>query len=380
MKGFVKVLAALGIVLALAAAGASFLALKFLGTAPSSSDEQVVFEVKPGESFKSVIHHLEEQGLITDAWKMALFARVARSGAKVRVGEYALRRNFLPREIMQVLTSGKSIEYPVTVPEGANRFEIAEILEKTHIIGRMDFMALTNDRSFIEEALGQKVDSLEGYLFPETYHITKYTGARGFIRMMVDRFKENYKRLTSTPGWSRGHLTDHQIVTLASIIEKETGAPEERAVIASVFFNRMRINMPLQTDPTIIYGLFLENGTWSGTLPRAELAKPGPYNSYLNPGLPPGPISNPGFEALKAAGMPRKTDYLFFMSRNDGTHTFSREYAQHADAVKKYWHDRKTGESKSSWRDLKKREKAPDRVAEAPAQKKPQSQAQEKKK
>lgn len=365
MKGFAKLLLSFAFVGGLALAGVVYVAISFLSTAPSSAPDQVVFEIRPGESFKAVAHRLESEGLVTSAWKLELFARISRTGMKVRIGEYALRRDFLPREIMQVLVSGKSIEYPITVPEGSNRFEIAEILAKSNLIDRLEFMTLTEDRSFIEDTLGQQVSTLEGYLFPETYKITKFTGARGLVRMMVERFKESYRKLQTVPGWSRGELTDTQIVTMASIIEKETGAPEERPVIASVFYNRLRIKMPLQTDPTIIYGLWLEKGSWNGSLPRAELQRPGPYNSYMNQGLPPGPISNPGYEALKAAGSPQRSDFLFFMSRNDGTHTFSREYGQHASAVKEYWHHRKSGDNKS-WRDLKKRDKVPERVAEAP--------------
>lgn len=345
-------------------ASASFLAIRFLGTPAAVGDEPVVFEVKPGESFKTVARHLEEQGLISSAWKLELYVRITRSGPKVRVGEYALRRNFRPREIVAVLTSGKSIEYSITVPEGANRFEIGEILEKTRIVSRDEFLRLTADQTFIEDVLGKDVDSLEGYLFPETYHVTKYTGAKGFIYMLVARFRANYSKIQELPGWSRGALSERQLVTMASIIEKETMAPEERSVIASVFYNRLRIKMPLQTDPTIIYGIFLEKGSWGGSLPREELRRPGPYNSYLNLGLPPGPIGNPGAEALKAAGMPAKTDFLFFMSLNNGTHTFSREYSQHAKAVSKYWRERRSGSDKS-WRDLQKRDVAPDHVVEA---------------
>jgi hypothetical protein len=127
----------------------------------------------------------------------------------------------------------------------------------------------------------------------------------------------------------------------------------------------MKINMPLQTDPTLIYALYLEKGDWDGVLPRDLLKRPGPYNSYLNHGLPPGPIGNPGFEALKAAGMPAKTDYMYFMSRNNGTHTFSRDYAQHAKAVSTYWQDRRN-ESNKSWRDVNKRAATPSQVVEAP--------------
>lgn len=362
-----KALGALIVVGLLAAAVAGFYGVRFLETAPSVSDEPVVFEVKPGESFRTVAHHLEEQGLVTSAWKLEVLARVARLRGKVRVGEYALRTSFRPKELMSVLISGKSIEYPITIPEGSNRFEIAEILAKSElakIIKPDEFLRLTINPDFIEEVLDEQVDSLEGYLFPETYHLTKYTGARGLIKMMVERFKTSYAKVQQTPGWSRGKLTDRQIVTMASIIEKETMAPEERSVISSVFYNRMKIHMPLQTDPTIIYSIYLDKGSWDGALSHADLQRPGPYNSYLNPDLPPGPIGNPGIEALKAAGMPTPTDYLFFMSLNNGTHTFSRDYAQHAKAVSKYWSDRKT-QAGGSWRDLNKRKATPEHVIES---------------
>lgn len=370
MSGLTKFIVFVLALLLLGGGALTILGMSFLTTAPSASEEIVVFEVKPGESFKSVARHLEEQGLVSSAWKLELWARIRRSGSKVRVGEYALRRNFQPREIMSVLVNGKSIEYPVTIPEGSNRFEIADMLDKLKIVSREEFIELTGDEDVVEEMLGEPSSSLEGYLFPETYHLTKYTGAKGFVRMMVQRFKDNYAKVQKLPGWSRGTMTDRQVVTLASIVEKETGAPEERPVISSVFHNRMRIKMPLQTDPTIIYGILLERGSWNKALSRADLQRPHPYNSYLNQGLPPGPISNPGFEALKAAGMPAKSDYLFFVSRNDGTHVFSREYKQHQKAVSDFQLNAKAREGKS-WRDLQKRQNTPEKVIEAPQLKMP---------
>lgn len=365
MSGIKGAITVIIVALLLVSAGFSFLAIRFLSSSPNVSDEQTVFEVRPGESFKTIARHLEEQGLVVSAWKLELYARLTRASSKIRIGEYALRKNFRPREIIGVLSLGKSIEYSITIPEGENRFEIAEILGRTKLINKDEFLRLTSDETFIESVLGAPADSLEGYLFPETYYVTKYTGAKGFIHMLVDRFKSSYARVRNSPGWSRGELTDKQILIMASIIEKETMAPEERAVIASVFYNRLRIKMPLQTDPTIIYGKYLDQGTWDGRLPREDLRRPHPYNSYLNQGLPPGPIGNPGIEALRAAGAPAKTDYLFFMSLNNGTHTFSREYSQHSKAVENYWKERKT-KSDKSWRDINKRDVAPGRVVESP--------------
>jgi UPF0755 protein len=361
VNGFTKPLTILFSILLVPITFVVYMAFDFLTHPPSLDDSVVVFEVKPGETFKAVAAQLEQAGLITSAWKMNLYVRLRRSGGSVRVGEYELRRNFRPTEILTVLTSGKSIEYIVTLPEGANRFEMAEILDKTGLIKKADFLRVAEDRAMARDALGIEVENLEGYLFPETYHITKYTGARALVFNMLGRFRENFKKVQEIKGWNRQGLTDHQVVTMASIVEKETGAPEERPLIASVFFNRLKKKMPLQTDPTIIYGLFLENGSWDGSLPRAELQRPGPYNTYLNQGLPPGPISNPGFEALNAVGAPAKSEFLFFVSRNDGTHTFSKDYAQHSKAVSKYWADRRAGDTKS-WRDLKKRSNVPDLV------------------
>lgn len=374
MKGFTKIGLAILIVALVAAVGVGFSAIQFLSTTVSDSNDQVTFEVKPGESFKTVAHHLEEQKLVSSAWRLEVYARLSKQAGKVRVGEYAVRRNFKPKELLAVIASGRSIEYPVTVSEGLNRFEIAEIVERQKIASKAEFLALSTDQDLIKELLGKERPSLEGYLFPETYHVTKYTGARALVRMMVERFKENFSKLKSIPGWSAHGLTDEQIVTLASIVEKETGAPEERPVIASVFYNRLNKRMPLQTDPTIIYGLWSETGVWNRNLSRADLQTPGAYNSYLNMGLPPGPISNPGFEALKAVGLPAQSDFLFFVSRNNGTHVFSKEYSQHQKAVTQFQLDRKAREG-HSWRELKSREVVPDKVVDAisPKTQKPKS-------
>lgn len=353
MNGITKAIVFLLCSVLIVGAGAGFFALNFLRTPASSNGESTVFEVKPGQSFKAVARKLQEDGLITSEWKFEILARLTAGGTKVRVGEYAIRRDARPREVLAVLNSGKSVEYSVTIQEGFNRFEIADALAKSKLFDRSEFLKLTTDPEFIQSLLGFEAPSLEGYLFPETYHITKFTGVKGLIKMMVDRYKENFDKVKSIRGYNQVGLSDRELLILASIVEKETGAPEERPTISSVFHNRLRIRMPLQTDPTIIYGIWNSLGTWNRNISRADLMAPGIYNTYLNQGLPPGPISNPGLEAMKAAGLPEKTDYLFFVSRNNGTHVFSATYAQHQKAVMQFQMDRKAREGKS-WRDLNK--------------------------
>jgi UPF0755 protein len=344
-------------------------AYSFLNSSASDSQEVAVFEVRPGDSFKAAARRLEEAGLLKSAQKFELYGRFSGIGKKMKVGEYAIRRNSTPLEIASVIVSGRSIEYVITVTEGFNRFEIADLLEKHAIADRKEFLALTREPAFIHSLLGEDIESLEGYLFPETYHVTKFTGARGLVRMMVERFKENFAKITLPVNPRTGEkMTRQELVTLASIIEKETGAPEERPLISSVFHNRMKIKMRLQTDPTVIYGVWEKSGSWNRNISRADLTTPTRYNTYVFEGLPFGPISNPGFEAIKAASQPAQSEFLFFVSRNDGTHIFSKDFGAHQKAVARFQLDRKAREGKS-WRDLQKRKQAGSAASGAEKQK-----------
>lgn len=347
---FVLVLLILG---ALVAGAAGYVAYSFLNKPVSDSTETAVFEVRPGESFKTISSRLEEEGLVSNARYLQLYARFINIGSKVRVGEYAVPKNSRPHEVVSIITSGKSIEYPIAVPEGYNIFEIADIVQKKGVATREEFIALVRDKAFIRELLGEDLPSLEGYLFPETYNITKFTGVRGLVKMMVARFKENYEKVRVMGG---NQMPRKNLITLASIIEKETGAPEERPLISSVFHNRMRINMKLQTDPTVIYGIWEQSGVWNRNISRQDLLTPNRYNTYTIPGLPYGAIANPGFEAMKAAAFPATSEYLFFVSKNDGTHVFSKDLASHVKGVRDYQLNSKAREGKS-WRDLQKRPK-----------------------
>lgn len=336
--------------------GVAYLAYDFMTSRPGAIAQDVVYEVAPGKGFNSIAQELEQKGLIRNALFFSLVARAKGERSKLKVGEYLLRTNMLPQEILAVITSGKSIARSFTVTEGLSTYEIADLYEKQGFGKASDFLKLVRDPQTVKALLGRSEESLEGYLFPETYMLTKYTDTKALVSNMVKRFKVVYNEVMAQgmlQGWGQ-----HQIVTLASIIEKETGAPEERPLISSVFHNRLQKRMRLQTDPTVIYGKAERTGKIEINITRNDLVTPTRYNTYVINGLPPGPIANPGREALLAAVRPEMSEYLFFVSQNDGTHIFSVDYKGHQKAVQKYQVDRKAREGKS-WRDLKKREYLP---------------------
>lgn len=349
LSAVIRAVAVAALLLVLGGVVGAVVIYNFVHTSISTSPEAVIFDVRPGDTFKAVTNNLKDAGLIANAPFFQIFARATRTAAKIRVGQYSIRRNANPAEIIAIISSGKSIEYPLTVQEGFNIFEIAERVQDQGIASKSEFISLVRNPDFIMQVLGERVPSLEGYLFPETYNITKFTSAQQLVHMMVARFKENFAKVQRL---GKSALTRHELVTLASIIEKETGASFERPLISSVFHNRLRKNMRLETDPTVIYGIWQQSGEWNRNISRADLTTPNRYNTYTFTGLPYGPISNPGFAALRAALLPEQSEYLFFVSRNDGTHVFSVDYAGHLSAVKSFQQNAKAREGKS-WRDLK---------------------------
>ncbi|XGC80975.1 endolytic transglycosylase MltG [Bdellovibrio bacteriovorus] len=336
--------------------GVAYLGYTFLNTPPNPEASEIVYEVVPGKGFASIAQDLEQQGLVKNAMFFNLYARFKNERSKVKVGEYLLRTNMYPSEVLATITSGKSIARSFTVSEGLSTYEIADLYQKQGFGTAVEFLSLVRDPEFVKSVLGEQQESLEGYLFPETYMLTKYTDTRTLISNMVKRFLHVYNEVKTdalVQGWNR-----HQVVTLASIIEKETGAPEERPRISSVFHNRLLRKMRLQTDPTVIYGKAEQTGKIEINITRSDLLTPTRYNTYVIYGLPPGPIANPGKEAIMAALKPESSNYLFFVSQNDGTHVFSEDYKGHNQAVQRFQLDRKAREGKS-WRDLKKRTASP---------------------
>ena len=235
-----------------------------------------------------------------------------------------------PRQILETLKGGKVRLYRVTIPEGYQLRQIAQAIEAAGFGKAQDFHRLATDPE-VAQSVGIEAQTLEGYLFPDTYHFPRDLKQPAIIEAMLKRF-----RAVITDEWqARAREIDlslHEVVTLASIIEKETGDPAERPLISSVFHNRLRKKMRLETDPTVIYGI----KDFNGNLTRKDLRTPTPYNTYVIKGLPPGPIASPGAAALEAALYPAESDYLFFVSRRDRTHQFSTNWKDHNQAVREY--------------------------------------------
>jgi len=327
-----------------------------LGQGISEDTTEVLFDVNTGQSMNSVAEQLQRKNLIKNAKVFSLYARAKGMAHKLKRGEYSLNQTMNALQILSVITSGKSVSRNLTIAEGLNVFDIAEILEKNNYGTRQEALRLFFDRDFIKSLLNEDLESLEGYLFPETYKVTKFDTQKEIIIQMVKRFLFVYSELqpeidkfqVNYPHrkWSR-----NQLITFASIVEKETGASHERALVSSVFHNRLDKNMKLQTDPTVIYGASLIKGEVIKNITKNDLLTPTRHNTYTNYGLPPTPISNPGREAIIAAMNPVKTNYLFFVSHNDGTHKFSENLEDHNSAVKTFQLNPKAREGKS-WRDL----------------------------
>jgi len=291
---------------------------------------EVVFEVPRGALLGPVARDLERVGVIKNARAFELFARVTRRGNALRAGEYALSPSLPADEVLERLASGAVRTHRVVLPEGLTMHEVAERLAAAGLVSATEFLAVTNDPT-VPVVLGVDGTTLEGYLFPETYELAKGLASREIVRLMVEQFLRVWRRIEPLAA-ERG-LSMREVVVLASLVEKETGAPEERPLVAAVFLNRLRRGMRLETDPAVIYGI--EN--FDGNLRRVHLDdERNPYNTYRFSGLPPGPIANPGEASLRAVLEPADVEYLYFVARKDGTHHFSRSYGEHVRAVQRY--------------------------------------------
>jgi UPF0755 protein len=292
--------------------------------------EPELFVVAEGSGLRRVATDLAGAGLIRDARAFEALGRFEEAQNQLRAGEYELAATQSPAEILETIRSGRVKLWPVAVPEGLTAVEIAARVEAAGLASRDAFLAVVNDPAS-PARFGVEGPGLEGYLFPETYHLAHGLAAEEVVAAFLAQFKSVWEPLAASAS-ARG-LSMRQAVTLASIVEKETAVPDERPIVAAVFHNRMRIGMRLETDPTVIYGI----ANFDGNLTRAHLEdESNPYNTYRIPGLPPGPIANPGAGALRAAVEPGTSDALFFVSRNDGSHVFSRTYQEHVGNVQRF--------------------------------------------
>ncbi len=286
--------------------------------------------IRKGMAFKEVAHLLEGEGIIRGVRRFILLGTLSGALRTIKAGEFELSSDMTPLQVLNVLTEGKVKQYKISIPEGYTVSQIAEFLERRGITDREAFLEKCFSPHYAS-SLGIDANSLEGYLFPDSYLFSRDLRSEDVIETMVRQFRQIY-----TPQYSERakelRLSDYEILILASIIEKEAAIPRERFLVSSVYHNRLKRNMRLNSCPTVIYGI----KDFNGNLTKRDLERYTPYNTYLIRGLPPGPISNPGREAIMAALYPTETDYLYFVSKNDGSHHFSSSLEEHNIAVWKY--------------------------------------------
>lgn len=330
LKRGIAILAGLFALAALVAGSGYVKITRYLTTPADPHGLEQVFIITPGQGLRQVAAGLKNQGLITDSLMFTVYARYKDAASRLKAGEYLLSPGQTPDQILSRLLAGKVRLYRITIPEGLNMDEVAAVVESAGFCKKDRFLRRCQDPEFMGD-LKVPSHTLEGFLFPDTYFFPKATPCDAIIQKMVATFSDVY-----TPEWRERTkalgFTLQEIVTLASMIEKETGDASERPLISSVFHNRLRKRMRLESDPTVVYG----DPDFTGRIRTRHLRRKTPYNTYQMYGLPKGPIANPGAKALEAALYPAESDFLFFVSKNDTTHYFSKTLREHNRAVRKY--------------------------------------------
>lgn len=308
----------------------------YINSAPGSLSEDVIVEIKRGSSFYSAANSLREKRIINSVRLFRIYAGLDGFQSKIKAGEYLMKPAMTAKEIAAALVKGDVLHHKITIPEGYNLYQIADLLEEKEIVVKKTFIEKAFDRRLMS-GMGVEGVSFEGYLYPETYFFTKNMKARDVIASMRAGSRDKFTRKLKERSKEIG-LTPHEVIILASIIEKETGNPDERPLISAVFHNRLKKKMRLQTDPTVIYGII---ETYDGNIRKKDLLKKTPYNTYRISGLPLGPIANPGIASIMAALYPADVGYIYFVSMNNGSHVFSRTLREHNKGVWKYQKRRK---------------------------------------
>ena len=291
---------------------------------------EVLLDIPRHTGTRAIADRLEKAGVIRYSWQF-LVARAVRPRARLQAGEYRFTNAASVWTVFDRMVRGDIVYYDLTVPEGSNIFDIVAAIERLGIV-QGDFLKEAQNPALIQD-LAPDAPTLEGYLFPSTYRLTRNVTVAQVCRMMTDTFRKKWQQLAKT----RQPADVNKVVTMASLVEKETGIPDERPTVAGVFRNRIRIGMLLDCDPTTIYAALLEH-RYRGTIYRSDLENPHKYNTYQHAGLPPGPIANPGAASLQAALDPADTKYLFFVAKGDGSggHHFSTTIGEHNRAVSAY--------------------------------------------
>ena len=293
--------------------------------------EGLFVDVPRGASVRQIAGLLAEKGVVRS--KITFEALSRWRGQPLQAGEYFFESARTGEEVRRMLAEGRIFTQPLAVPEGRTVQDIAALVEQAGLTSREDFLEAARNPSLIRD-LAPHARSLEGFLFPATYQFPRRVAGRDIVTAMVRRFREVWASLPEREHLPRGFSIE-QAVTLASLVERETGVADERPLVAGVFYNRLHIGMALECDPTVIYALELA-GRYAGALSRRDLLLNSPYNTYRHRGLPPGPIGNPGAAALRAVLAPAQTDYLYFVADAQGGHLFSRTLREHNANVSRY--------------------------------------------
>ena len=293
--------------------------------------EQFV-EIPAGAGSRAIARRLADAGVVPDTWTFRAAVRWSGRGQALQAGEYRFEGTASPLDVVERLARGDVYTVAITFPEGLTIDEMADVFAARELGTAQSFRDAAKDVSGIA-ALDPAARDLEGYLFPETYPVSRTVDAAALVSAMVERFKTVFAELSKDR--PAGALSTRQLVTLASLVEKETARAEERPVVAAVYRNRLDIGMGMQADPTVIYAL-RKRGKYDGNIRRVDLAIDSPYNTYRYRGLPPGPIAAPGRAALEAALAPADAKFLYFVSKNDGSHVFAETLREHNDNVRKF--------------------------------------------
>jgi UPF0755 protein len=302
------------------------------------------FAVNTGDTFGKINQRLYDRDLISNTRIFHYYAKYLGTLSKFKAGEFTIPRGSTMKDVMNILVNGQPNLISITIPEGKNIYEIAKLVNDAGICSEESFLQAVTHSDLIK-LIEVEAPSLEGYLYPETYRFAANTPAKKVAQTMVELFNKK----TIQINFSHPFLNRHQVIILASVVEKETGAKSERPAIAGVFTNRLKKRMRLESDPTTIYGIWKR---YQGNIKKDDLLELTPYNTYKIPALPLGPISNPSLEAIQAVLNPENNDYLFFVSKNDGTHVFTRNYVDHTRAVEDFQKNSRARKGKS-WRNLK---------------------------
>jgi peptidoglycan lytic transglycosylase G len=338
-----RTLAILLLLLVLAGGGVAWWAWEQLH-APFRAEGRgpVTVEVAPGASARAILDQLERRGVLKNAALARLYLVHQMGSPLLKAGEYRFDKPLTTPEVLGLLARGQVVTYPLTVIEGLSQFEVADVIARAGF-GDTEALLVQMQRRELIADLDPEASNLEGYLYPDTYHFVRGASASEVVETLVRTFRRRFDAEVEPVFTPREDFGLRSLVTLASIVEKETQLDEERQLVASVYANRLRIGMGLYADPTIIYAKKL-GGTWDGNLRRVDLKLDSPYNTYRYPGLPPGPICSPSVASLLAAAMPADTNYLYFVSRNDGRHVFASSKEEHDRNVYKwqklYWKER----------------------------------------